>query len=274
MNSPSISASRTAPAVVRHSSPIESGTDVLLVSELYPPAIGGSAVLFQNVYERFSRYSVSVLTDRESSPGEDGDQGGLYVYRRRFATRRWGVLGLGPLHDHWRTITAIRSIPRGPKALIHCARALPEAVSTLLGYPLLRRRYLCWAHGEELTEARLSREYAFLIKRAFSSAAAVLANSHNTLRLLEEIGLPPEHVAVVHPGVDASRFTPDVDGTQLRQQFAPHGETLICTIARLQRRKGHDHAIAAVAAVAQYTPDVRYLIVGDGEERRRLELLV
>src|SRR5262249_23536862 len=131
----------------------------------------------------------------------------------------------------------------------HCARALPEGVSTLLGYPFLRRGYLCWAHGEELTTASLSREFAFLLKRSFSSAAAILANSHNTMRLLENIGIAPEQIAVVHPGVDATRFTPDVDGSALKRQFAPHGETLICTIARLQRRKGHDHAIEAIAAI-------------------------
>jgi phosphatidylinositol alpha-1,6-mannosyltransferase len=245
----------------------------VLLSQLYPPAVGGSAVLFQNIYGRLAHHGVSVVTDCDISPGVDGEHGGVYVNRRRFATRRWGVLGLGELRDHLRTVRALRSVSFHSRTLIHCARALPEGVSTLLGSFLHRWRYVCWAHGEELTTAELSREFAFLIKRAFSAAAAVIANSYNTRRLLEGIGIRREQIAVVHPGVDVSRFTPKVDSSWLRQRYAPHGAALLVTIARLQRRKGHDHAIKALAALRQHVPNVHYLIVGDGEERRRLETL-
>lgn len=254
--------------------PAPPATDVVLLSVLYPPAVGGSAVLYQNVYGRFTRYSVAVVTDADVSPGPDGaEENGVRVYRRRFFTRRWGVLGLRNLRDHFRTVRALRSVPYHGRTLIHCSRALPEGTSTLLGSFLHRRPYLCWAHGEELTTAALSREYAFLIKRAFSSAAAVLANSHNTRRLLEGIGIPTEQIAVIHPGVDVGRFSPQVDGSALRRRYAPNGEVLLVTVARLQRRKGHDHAIAALAELRKHAPGVRYLIVGDGEERPRLEAL-
>ena len=250
---------------------LHQASDMVLLSTLYPPAIGGSAVLFQNIYSRFTRYSCSVVTDCDISPGTDGDQLGVFVRRRQFATRRWGLLGLGQLWDHWRTVRALRSAPFHSQTLIHCARALPEGVSTLLGSLVYRWPYVCWAHGEELTTAELSREFAFLIKRAFASAAAVLANSYNTQRLLEGIGIPKEQIAVVHPGVDVGRFTPAVDATWLRQRYAANGETLLVTIARLQRRKGHDHAIQALRRLREHAPNVRYLIVGDGEERARLQ---
>jgi phosphatidylinositol alpha-1,6-mannosyltransferase len=247
--------------------------DIVLLSELYPPAVGGSAVLYENVYSRLQDYATAVVTDSDTSPGPDGDQRGVHVYRRSFRTKRWGVLGSGQLRDHWRTLRALRSVPFGPQTLIHSARALPEGVSIMLGIPFHRRRYLCWAHGEELTTAALSREFTFLIRRSFCAAAAVLSNSHNTRRLLEEFGVPRERIAVVHPGVDVNRFTPETDGTSIRQRYAPHGETLLVTIARLQRRKGHDHAIQALPLLRKDCPHVRYLIVGDGEERPYLEAL-
>jgi phosphatidylinositol alpha-1,6-mannosyltransferase len=255
------------------SSPTPTATDIVLLSVLYPPAVGGSAVLYQNVYGRLARTTVSVVTDSEISPGPDGNQDGIYVYRRRFETKRWGVLGFGPLRDHRRTIRALRSVPFHERTLIHSSRALPEGVSVWLGSFFHRWRYLCWAHGEELTTAALSREFAFLLKRSFSSAAAVLANSHNTKSLLESIGIAPEQIAVVHPGVDATRFRPETDAAWLRQRYAPNGELLIVTIARLQRRKGHDHALQALAQLRRHVPNVRYLVVGDGEERPRLEAL-
>jgi phosphatidylinositol alpha-1,6-mannosyltransferase len=222
------------------------GTDLVLLSEIYPPAVGGSAVLWQNVYTRIRRYSVSIVTDGDTSPGPDGPDQAAQVYRRHFRTRRWGVSSVGALSDHRRTIRALRSVPFHRHTLIHCSRALPEGVSTLLSTIGRRRRYLCWAHGEELTTAALSREFAFLLKKVFGRAAAVFANSENTKRLLQNIGVDEEQIVVVYPGVDTTRFTPSVDTTALRRRYAPQGETLLVTIARLQRRKGHDHAIEAL----------------------------
>jgi phosphatidylinositol alpha-1,6-mannosyltransferase len=45
------------------------------------------------------------------------------------------------------------------------------------------------------------------------------------------------------------------------------------TVGRLQRRKGHDLAIEALARGGVALARVRYLIVGDGEERERLQRL-
>lgn len=42
------------------------------------------------------------------------------------------------------------------------------------------------------------------------------------------------------------------------------------TVGRLDLRKGHDMVIRALAALRQERPNVRYVIVGDGQERTRL----
>src|SRR5262249_32016510 len=46
------------------------------------------------------------------------------------------------------------------------------------------------------------------------------------------------------------------------------------TVGRLQRRKGHDLTIETLAALKPALPHLRYVIVGEGEERARLEALV
>jgi phosphatidylinositol alpha-1,6-mannosyltransferase len=70
--------------------------------------------------------------------------------------------------------------------------------------------------------------------------------------------------------VDTERFSPAVDGGAIRRRLAPGGELLLLSVGRLQRRKGHDLAIQAVAAIRDRYP-LRYVIAGDGDERRRLE---
>lgn len=248
--------------------------DILMLSELYPPAVGGSSVLFENAYQRVSNYSVAVLTDATSSPGSDGLQHGVQVYRRKFLSRRWGVMSWRDWRDHMRTIRSVRTVPRNRATVIHCGRALPEGLSVLLGSPLLRNRYLCWAHGEGITTSRQSRELRFLIRRAFRNAAVVLSNSHNTRRLLQtEIGMPEDRIVVAQPGVDADRFSPDVDGTAVRRSYAAGDEIVLLTVGRLQRRKGHDKVLEALSLLAPEKLNWHYVIVGDGEERVRLESL-
>jgi phosphatidylinositol alpha-1,6-mannosyltransferase len=85
--------------------------------------------------------------------------------------------------------------------------------------------------------------------------------------------VPESKIHVVYPGVDTDRFHPDVDGHGLRQQYAPGGELLLVSVGRLQQRKGHDTALAALREVRARVPHVRYLIVGDGDERARLDAL-
>ena len=46
---------------------------------------------------------------------------------------------------------------------------------------------------------------------------------------------------------------------------------MLLTVGRLQRRKGHDTMIDALARWPAGAPAVRYVIVGDGEERAPLE---
>jgi phosphatidylinositol alpha-1,6-mannosyltransferase len=48
---------------------------------------------------------------------------------------------------------------------------------------------------------------------------------------------------------------------------------VVLTVGRLQKRKGHDQLIRALASIRQSIPDVLYAIVGDGLERAALEEL-
>src|SRR5204862_177310 len=67
----------------------------------------------------------------------------------------------------------------------------------------------CYVHGEDVAAAATSREQRFLARQVLRRAACVIANSHNTERiLLDEWDLPVERVRVLHPGVDTERFVP------------------------------------------------------------------
>jgi phosphatidylinositol alpha-1,6-mannosyltransferase len=245
--------------------------EVLVVSELFPPDIGGSAVLFREIYSRVPG-DVTVLTQaREGRPECDGR---IRIRERQLTTRRWGFVDPRGWPHYLSVARDIRRFSRTPGAVVHCGRALPEGVAAMLARSLGGAPYVCWTHGEDLASAWTSRELTLLVKRVYGRAALAFANSRNTASLLRSAGVPSDRIAVVYPGVDSNRFSPEVSAHSLRARLLGNAQCLLLSIGRLQRRKGHDLAIQAVASLKSRGDRFRYVIVGDGEERPRLEALV
>jgi phosphatidylinositol alpha-1,6-mannosyltransferase len=248
---------------------------VLLLTELFPPDVGGSPVLFEAVYSRLKDTTVTVLTDSKitARPVAVQRAGGLAVVRRPIATTRWGVLGAKSLSHHMRVAWEARKLGSRGDVVVHCGRALPEGVAAWLSRRVGGPAYLCWAHGEDIATAHQSREFTWLMTRVYGNAAANIANSQSTARMLEALGMPADRTHVIYPGVDVHRFRPQTEAPDIRARFAEDGRVILLSVGRLQRRKGHDLAIEAVSRLPPSVP-VSYLIVGDGAERGRLEALV
>src|SRR5258707_1319681 len=179
---------------------------LLVVSELFPPAVGGSAVLLHGIYSRMSGYDIAVLTHGSEPEARPTVLDGMAVYRRPMTSGQWGIVGLRPLRERVRLAMQMRRILRTRHGTVHCARALPEGLSALLAYVFGGAPYVCWAHGEELATARSSRELTMLTRWVYRLSRTAIANSRNTAAMLEGYGIPPSKIRVVHPAVDAERF--------------------------------------------------------------------
>jgi phosphatidylinositol alpha-1,6-mannosyltransferase len=197
----------------------------------------------------------------------------LTVIRRPIASLRWGLLDWKGLSNHVRVARQARALGSRKDVVVHCGRALPEGVAAWLSRQLGGPAYVCWAHGEDIATAYLSREFTWMMKRVYLGAAVNIANSRNTGRMFEALGVARDRIHVVYPGVDVERFHPGNDGSEIRAKFAADAQVVLLSVGRLQRRKGHDLAIEAVSRLDR-SLSARYLIAGDGEERSRLEELV
>jgi glycosyltransferase involved in cell wall biosynthesis len=83
---------------------------------------------------------------------------------------------------------------------------------------------------------------------------------------------PLDRFHVVPNGVDVSLFRPG-DRSVARRALGMADGLVLATVGRLNREKGFDVALQALARIAPDYPDVRLLVVGAGIERLALEAL-
>jgi phosphatidylinositol alpha-1,6-mannosyltransferase len=246
---------------------------LLLLSEVFPPQSGGSGRWFFEVYRRLPREAVCVAAGEFPGAEEFDRTHALDIHRLPLTMPAWGLKSASGLRDYWRLFRALKRLVRQEGIdRLHVGRDLPEGwlawmLNRWCGLP-----YLVYVHGEELNLGVQSREMRWMMRRVFGRAERVIVNSRNTARLMRDWA-PDEKVTILHPGVDTERFTPSARDIQVRRDLGWGDRPVVLTVGRLQKRKGHDMLIRALPRICQAMPDVLYVIVGDGGERKALEAL-
>ena len=154
--------------------------------------------------------------------------------------------------------------------VVFCGHLYMSPLATLISEMLKKPMWL-QLHGIEAWE-RPGR----LVRAAAERAALVTAVSRYTRhRFLEWANVAPERVRVL-----PNTFKPQFAAGPKRDDLAEHhnlrGRRVLLTVSRLaasERYKGHDRVITALPRVLERIPDVAYLVVGDGDDRQRLEKL-
>ena len=145
--------------------------------------------------------------------------------------------------------------------LLAAGLARIPCVATVHGYVFVSRRL------------RIYRMLDLLVLRFFSRVITV---SEELRQQLLTAGLRGERVITVHNAIDPVAFISQ--GTQsiswLRQQLGiGRDQPLIATVGRLIPGKGHRYFLAAAKQVLQARPEARFLVVGEGPLRGKLEAL-
>ncbi len=143
------------------------------------------------------------------------------------------------------------------------------ALKLLTGIP-----YWCVAHGVEAWDLNHRVARLGLLK-----ADLILAVSNYTRqRLLSEQPLQAEQIVILPNTIAREGMRPAAkpDYLMRRHSFTVRNKILL-TVARLaepERYKGYDQILRALPAIRRRIPDVRYVLVGEGEDRARVEGLI
>jgi colanic acid/amylovoran biosynthesis glycosyltransferase len=107
-----------------------------------------------------------------------------------------------------------------------------------------------------------------MYKRVFKQGSLFLPVCDYFRKKLIALGCRSSKIEVHHSAIDCSQFF-------FITRKKPHNDiTHLVSVCRLVKKKGLDYAIKAFAEVIQRHPQAHYTIVGEGEERTYLELLI
>jgi glycosyltransferase involved in cell wall biosynthesis len=116
-------------------------------------------------------------------------------------------------------------------------------------------------------------EFANRLLAPLTDAFIAVAEPHGRY-LAEHEGCPARKVRVIPNGVDVERFHPRWPNRALRQaiDLDPTGP-VVGIVAALRPEKNHEMFLRMAATVHEALPAARFLVVGDGPERTKLEAL-
>ena len=238
----------------------------LVLTELFLPTKGGTAVWFAEVYRRLSGKETHIVTADVSGAAEVDANHPNSVHRinmRRVAWLRPESLGM---YFNLFTKSLWLALTHRFDA-IHAGRALPEGLTAWAVARLTFHPVVIYAHGEELTTWGRGGKYQAM-RFALRHADRVIANSEFTRDELIKMDVNPTRITLIYPGVDVVRFRPGLVCDDLRQSVGVGASgKLILSVGRLSRRKGFDQVIRALPVLVDAGLDVRYTLIGIGEDR-------
>lgn len=239
----------------------------LLVTNDFPPKVGGIQVYLWELWRRLDPSTFAVLT-ASSHPGAaafDAEQADAGIRIERVPARV-----LLPTPD------LIRRIREAADRVGADVVVLDPAFPLALVGPHLGLPYVVLLHGAEVAiPGRLPLARPALVRAIRGSTLVLSAGGYpaaEAIRAVRGHGMPP--VVEIPPGVDLARFRPlsTHDRAAARADLGlPADGPLVVSVSRLVPRKGMDVLIEASSRLASRIPGLTVAIAGRGRDATRLE---
>ena len=234
---------------------------VLFPATHYYPVIGGIETWTQKIAEELvPKAEVFVVTGKVKNRPKREELNGVRIWRTSLfelsnlsASPMTYTLSLLPF-VFLKSLVLIR---KEKIDILHCQGFL----SGLLGYGLSRITRIPYIVTVQRLESKQNPLKNFIYRKADFCLAASQAIKKN----FESVGA--DKVEVIPNGIDLKRFE--------NLQRKPHSGFVVMTIARLEKVKGVEYLIRALATPAlRRSAGIRLSVIGDGSERKNLERLV
>ena len=231
----------------------------LVVTRNFPPDVGGIQVLMGGLSESLLNHGpVKVFADEhENSIDYDSKSSinierikGIKLFRKyrkanlvnNFISENSNIRAI--FADHWKSLEMIKT------------------------EHLNKTKTFCLLHSKEINHKKGSSLNNRLIKST-NKADFIIANSNFTKELAIKVGINPDKIHIIFPGINKPKVVENIFKIKAEKLFEQSFPKII-TVARLDKRKGHDKILMLIKNLKPKFPKIKYVSIGTGEEEDNL----
>ncbi len=234
---------------------------ILILTQCFPSRIGGIENLMFNLsYFLAKNNKVIVLADQNNIIKDAVFDN---KFKKNFLVRRFGGLKYFRRRNKLRELKKIISFQNIDAIICDSWKSIELPIKLLQKKNLTS---ICLVHGNEVIIKNKSHQKR--IKNTLKSVNKIVTNSEYTKNLLKKVSLEFNNIEIIHPGV------PSFENIKEEKLNLLDGQPTLLTLARLEKRKGHEKILYALSNLKIQFPGIRYIIAGDGVEKNNLQLLV
>ena len=231
----------------------------LVVTRNFPPEIGGMQVLMGGLSESLVNHGpVKVFA-------YDSPESGIYDNNASMNIQRVKGIKLFRKYRKANLVNNFISENTNIRAIItdHW-----KSLELLKEENLKKTRTFCLIHSKEINHAHGSTINKRLIK-SLNKADFIIANSNFTKELATKVGINSSKLHVIFPGIKKPINIDKKYKTEAELIFKDAFPKII-TVARLDKRKGHDKILMLIKNLKPKFPKIKYVSIGSGEEKNNL----
>ena len=253
---------------------------IAMLTTTFFPQVGGAEYQVKWLAEELAKrgHEVYLFTPYVAEEFIDVNERG---FPKNIALRKRGA---NSFSDAFRMIYRFaKSIKRIKPDVVHAHYAFSAGFLAVITKPFHKAPVVITSHGEDIQVVKEIR-YGMRLKlyrRLLISLALKLCDAHVIVaetmkREAIEAGSGEDKIYVVHNMYMPPNMEIDEDSIEkVKNKYdIPHNRKILLSASRLHKKKGLKYLIISMKNILAHNDDVHLVIVGEGEERERLEYLV
>ncbi len=231
----------------------------LIVTRNFPPDVGGMQTLMGGLSESLVNHGpVKVFAyEFENS----------VTYDKRSSLDIVRVKGI-KLFRKYRKANLVNDFINSNKSIRAIITDHWKSLELIKTEHLKNIKSFCLLHSKEINHEIGSTLNKRLIK-SVHKADYVIANSNFTKKLAIKIGINSSKIHVIFPGIYKPSTINNVSKIKAENIFGNSFPKII-TVARLDKRKGHDNILMLIKNLKTKFPKIKYVSIGAGDEENSL----
>ncbi len=235
----------------------------LLITLDFWPNHGGVANYYYNLCKNLPKKDIFILTNVKKEDSQ------LKIINKKLLYKFFW--------PHWTRAyqETLKVIKENKIQKLWVGNLLPLGTVAYLIYKKHQIPYFVSLHGLDILNALKNKRKKLLAKKILKHAQFITVNSNCTKNLLKDLVKNQEKIKIIYPGVNLNfQKINEQKLSEIKNKYNPNNKKIILTTGRLVKRKNHELVIKAIKKLAQKIPNLVYLIIGNGPEKKNYGLRI